>query len=104
MTGKRTLLVAAALVAGLFSSLMVAQPALAFPTGCSVEPAGGPDGYSSYCSGGTGLFRVRITCDKPWAPDYNRWSPWTTPGTTTSAVWCDSTSHRAYNPTLQLLG
>ncbi|MBM2614282.1 hypothetical protein JIG36_01770 [Actinoplanes sp. LDG1-06] len=104
MIRKTTRLVTAAVAAGILSSMMLVSPAAAFPSGCDVELAGHTDGYSAYCSGGTGQFRVRIDCDKPNWPDYTRWSPWTTPGTTTSAVWCDKTTHRAYNPTLQLLG
>ncbi len=83
---KRLLGLAAAAVAGSGAVFGLASPAQALPTGC-----GAPNYTANWvgvtCTGGTGEFRVRVTCGSPVSgvPDMNRFGPWKATPTTAYA-------------------
>ncbi|WBB65510.1 hypothetical protein [Micromonospora sp. WMMD812] len=92
---KRSFLLAT-FVAASVVLLGVSGPAQAAPTGCTT----GATGYTAgaYCESGTGQFRAKTRCNKPWAPDYARYGEWMGVGTWTSFAKCDN-GHLAFNPT-----
>lgn len=93
---KRAFLLAAVATASVLVG--VSGAAQAAPTGCSATAVG--YGSGAYCSGGTGEFRAKTRCDKPWAPDYDRYGAWMGVGTWSSFAKCDN-GHVAFNATWQ---
>jgi len=80
-------------VAGVAASLVPSTSALAAPNGCSAQYTGYSSG-AMVCNQGSGTYRVRISCDKPLAPDYNVYGPYVSIGNTSNAS-CNS-GNRAY--------
>lgn len=85
--------VARASVAGatlaMASVLIVAPgaPAFATPSDCSTGK-GVITGWAN-CTSGTGDYRSRVTCDKPWAPDPIKHGPWKSVGGGRSTAYCE---------------
>ena len=92
--------VAAGIVAG--ATMVAAGPAQAFPSNCSTGYGGVHSTGYIVCYGGTGEYRARVTCDKPWAPDYKVYGSWESIYGTSIAACRDS--NYAYDLYTQLIG
>jgi hypothetical protein len=101
--GTATALVAAASFG--YAAPAVAAPAAAAaaaqPSGCEARTYDFLYRVVAYCSSGTGEYRAYARCDRRFAPDYNRYGPWTRPGPSgVSKAQCDQ-GDRPFNGTYQ---
>lgn len=88
----------AALMGG--SLFFAAEPASAYPQGCSswyvqYSPAYSGGYGRSYCASGSGSHRVRVSCDRQYTSDVIRYGPWVGTGSYSTASCSSSETPRA---------
>jgi hypothetical protein len=99
LPGRYAIRVGLAAMIGLGGAFIAVQPAQAVPTGCET-PLIRSNWARSYCDGGTGYHRLRVTCVNHTGATYVVYSPWKgvaqygyancNPGSTPRTNWGDT--------------